>query len=720
MASVLLSSFGQVAGGPIGGILGNLAAAGADQLLRRRSRSLPDLRVQSSAYGDILPRVYGTTRVSGVLIWASPLARGGGGKGGGGGTDGFVVSLAVALSSRPIEGVGRIWADGREIRNSDGQFASPVTMRVHTGMLGQRPDPLIVAFEGAGATPAYQGLAYAVLEDFPVAAFGNRIPALSFEVTGDPEPVAEDWLADLLAPLPFRKEEEAGPPVAEGYCASGEMLRANAEALATFLGLDLERDGETWSLPRSRRLWAIPMDDLLDAARAGERMAGGLHETDYEGLPGRSEVGYLDPARDYLNGLQAFDTGRTGRTLALGLDVAATAAQARLLAARQLQRGRSDAERISLHVPWKWAQVAPGQLVQLLGRQEVWRVEERAFHPGGIELGCVRAAIQSQHEGLAAEAGRALLAAAQPVPETELMLFEPVVPMWPSRSDELIVVATGQTGWRGAELQWRAPGALDDAPLGRMTANVPHGRSAQPIDPGFPGVWDYCSELHLYAHAGENALQSRPPVAVLQGSNLILLGEELLQFRDVEPGPGGLFVLRGLLRGCLGTDALPHQAGERWTMMFPGNVARIPLVPDWIGGMIHLEAVGPGDRPSAAVEGTTIKGRGRFALAPCHVRIRRTPAGDLSVDWVARHREYFNWNAAVPGSAQPHVVELRSLVNPGLVFRSGSTADSMMTIACATIKEQLGEGAQTIEVVVEAEGSGPEAFRRSRPVHIQI
>jgi hypothetical protein len=39
------------------------------------------------------------------------------------------------------------------------------------------------AVYGVGKVPAYRGLAYVVIEDFPLAAFGNRIPNFSFEVT---------------------------------------------------------------------------------------------------------------------------------------------------------------------------------------------------------------------------------------------------------------------------------------------------------------------------------------------------------------------------------------------------------------------------------------------------------------------------------------------------------------------------------------------------------
>jgi hypothetical protein len=55
-------------------------------------------------------------------------------------------------------------------------------MRIYRGSASQLPDPLIEAKQGAGRAPAWRGLAYVVFERLPLDDFGNRIPALQFEV----------------------------------------------------------------------------------------------------------------------------------------------------------------------------------------------------------------------------------------------------------------------------------------------------------------------------------------------------------------------------------------------------------------------------------------------------------------------------------------------------------------------------------------------------------
>src|SRR5262249_4308599 len=91
-------------------------------------------------------------------------------------------------------GIGRVWADGRELD------LSGVVYRLYTGSDSQLPDSLIEAKEGAGNAPAYRGLAYIVFERLALAAFGNRIPQLSFEVHRAVDDLEEKVRAVCLVP----------------------------------------------------------------------------------------------------------------------------------------------------------------------------------------------------------------------------------------------------------------------------------------------------------------------------------------------------------------------------------------------------------------------------------------------------------------------------------------------------------------------------------------
>jgi hypothetical protein len=137
--------------------------------------------VQTSSYGTPIPRIFGTMRVAGSVIWSTDLietrSKSSGGKGQPTVTNySYSASFAVLLSARAIQGVGRIWADGKLLRGSAGDFKSQTDFRLHAGSEDQPVDPLIAAAEGAGLAPAHRGLAYAVFENFQLADYGNRMP----------------------------------------------------------------------------------------------------------------------------------------------------------------------------------------------------------------------------------------------------------------------------------------------------------------------------------------------------------------------------------------------------------------------------------------------------------------------------------------------------------------------------------------------------------------
>lgn len=207
MASILLSTAGSAIGGAIagpfgsflggrlgqvaGGVLGQGLFAGNMRLSDRSGPRLQDLSLQSSAYGKMIPIVYGTVRIAGNVIWAQPIKEvattttaSSGGRGKGGGkvsqnttTYSYYANLAIAICEGEITDVLRVWADAKQLD------LSQVVFRIYKGTETQTPDSFIQGIEGADNTPAYRGMAYVVMEDFPLADYGNRIPNFTFEVS---------------------------------------------------------------------------------------------------------------------------------------------------------------------------------------------------------------------------------------------------------------------------------------------------------------------------------------------------------------------------------------------------------------------------------------------------------------------------------------------------------------------------------------------------------
>src|SRR3954447_25116054 len=168
MATLVLSSVGTALGGPVGGAIGAFIGQSIDQqLLAPASRGprLGDLNVQTSNYGNQVPRIYGTMRVAGTVVWATDLKESeqtGSAKGQPDTVFSYSVSLAVALSSRRVTAIRRIWADGKLLRGESGDLRVACKLRIYDGSEDQLVDPFIGSSDGPGNTPAYRGLALAV------------------------------------------------------------------------------------------------------------------------------------------------------------------------------------------------------------------------------------------------------------------------------------------------------------------------------------------------------------------------------------------------------------------------------------------------------------------------------------------------------------------------------------------------------------------------------
>ena len=192
MATLVLQAAGAFLGGYFGatgaailGAAGSMAGHLLDRALinstlHYKGPRLKTMRPFTAEEGAPIPRIYGTLRTGGTLIWATRFeekrrSRRQGIKGGPKVTTfTYFANAAFGLCEGPIAGVRRIWADGREIDRTQ------VDIRIYNGGLDQTPDTLIEAKQGEA--PGYRGVAYVVIEHFALDDFGNRLPQFQFEV----------------------------------------------------------------------------------------------------------------------------------------------------------------------------------------------------------------------------------------------------------------------------------------------------------------------------------------------------------------------------------------------------------------------------------------------------------------------------------------------------------------------------------------------------------
>ena len=152
---------------------------------------LEQINIQYSSYGTVIPKIYGTVKLSGNIIWAKPISKqafttvqssSGRSKFSNQAQTNvteyhYYASFAVAICEGIINKINRIWIDNQEIP------INSIKYTLHNGSATQLPDSIIEAHEGIGKTPAYRGIAYIVIDNLHLNDYANRIPNFEFEVT---------------------------------------------------------------------------------------------------------------------------------------------------------------------------------------------------------------------------------------------------------------------------------------------------------------------------------------------------------------------------------------------------------------------------------------------------------------------------------------------------------------------------------------------------------
>lgn len=730
MATLVLTAAGTAIGGPLGGALGALIGRQIDGRLfapkARQGPRLGDLAVQLSSYGSQIPKLFGTMRVAGTVIWATDLkeerSKAGGGKGQPKTVNySYSANFAVALSGRPILSVRRIWADGKLLRGAAGDFKTTTGYRLHLGGEGQAVDPLIAAVEGAGQAPAYRGLAYAVFEDFQLADYGNRIPSLTFEVEADPAGTDAGAVAAALGRgLAGGGLEAAGTWTGlTGYAASGDSVRAAIAALAQLEPMSLVDGVEGLALGVDRGPGVLIARGETGAAAAG---AGGPSEwlrRSGDSVPAESSLAYYDPALDYQTGLQR--ASRPGAALVgdrCAVAAAIDSATARALAADRLDRLWAGRRSAKVNLGWSRLGLAAGRRVRIGGQPGLWKIDRWTLDRMVLTL-----ELSGVPGGGPAAPGPASPGRAVGQPDllhgpTSLVLLDlPAVgDDLPVRPRLLVAAAGSEPGWRRAELiasfdggaHWIASGATAPAAILGAALQVPEAAGAALVDE--------VGRIEVELLNDSMWLESRSDTALADGANLAALGDELVQFGIAEPLGGRRFRLSRLLRGRRGTEwaAGLHAPGEAFVLIEPESLAAVEAPLGSIGGEVRVIAQGLGD-PEGATALRTVTGESMRPPSPAHLSAERLADGGLALTWVRRSRSGWVW---LNGSEAPLGEESESyrLTLAGSGFERNVTLAAPAYLYSAAEQSADGLAGPLVVTVVQLGTSAP-SRPASRIIH---
>ena len=687
MATVVLTAVGSYLGGPIGAAIGGIIGNVLDREVLfkpsgREGARISDLQVQTSSYGTQMPRLFGTMRVAGTVIWATDLreirTKNGGGKGQPSVTSySYSASFAVALSARAIRSVKRIWADGNLLRGSAGDFKTQVgAFRVHGGGEDQAPDPLIASAQGMAVTPAHRGIAYVLFEDLLLADYGNRIPSLTFEVEADFGAVSLDA---MLAMLSDGRLRAPGADGVGGYAAAGADMGAAIDPLVEAHGLALRVDEAGLDLIGEGGTANLAIDPAWRCGRINGQLIDPVERSGAgaDAVPVSLSIRHHDPARDYQAGVQRVTRPGPGRSeRGIELPAVLSGDAARLLARQRLDGGWAGRSTMMLRCDWRALACVPGMIVALADAPGLWRVEEREWEAMAVRLRLRRLAGPGGTPPAGASSGAIVRQVDAPHGPTSLILADvPQLRDGVTGGPQLILAASGGAGWRSAALYALDAGGSAE-PIGRTAPRVVMGTADDALMAASALLMDGVNSLLVSLLAPDMELLSADAAGLAQGRNLCLVGRELVQFsRAVQIGPGR-FRLEGLYRGLRGTEwAMDvHEAGEPFLLIEADRLVD-PLMLAGMGGEIgaplQLLAIGIGDVTPATAE-LMISGEALIPPSPVHVTVRDDGAGGRVIGWTRRSRDGWLWTSGsdVPLAEDRERYEIRIQDVSGLLRRA--------------------------------------------------
>lgn len=702
MATLALSSIGTALGGPIGGAIGSLIGQGIDQQLfgpgPRHGPRLGDLSIQTSTYGSQIPRVYGTMRVAGTVIWATELKESSQVQGGAKGQPGVVIysysaSFAVALSSRGAREIRRIWADGKLLRGAAGDFKVKTGFRFYPGSEDQEIDPRIAEVEGIDRTPAYRGLAIAVFEDLELAEYGNRIPQPTFEIVADE---ADPSVSTILADATDGLIAAASPETVMGYAAHGRDRRSALAPLIEQFAVPLVDDGEQLATADESAIDGVPDDALGCGVGTEAQPMIERSQSPARTLPKSLTLSYYDPQRDYQAGqMRASAASSGGVEEAVELAAALTADRAKALAESRIAMRWAQRDTITLRLPPDRLELAPGNLLRLrdgtLCAVESATLEEMVVRVGLRPVwGSVAAS--------AADPGTHLPAPDIVVAPTSVALFDlPDLGIGREGAPALHAAACQPMGgWRPAPLEVTVGGgetrtitsARSEAVLGRALSVLADGQAA---------LLDLKNSMEVELHDAGHWLESRDDEALANGANLAVLGDELIQFGLAEPLGARRFRLSRLLRGRRGTEWAmgAHHAGEAFVLIDANAMQPVELALEALGAEIAVRPAGLADADAVPAR-RTVTGEALRPPSPVHLKAEIMAAG-VQVRWVRRSRAGWAWLDGMDSPLGESLERYRVRVTgsaDSLTIETG-TADVTLTAAQLSV---LGAGVATISV----------------------
>lgn len=585
-----------------------------------RADMIADFQINTASYGEVVPEILGTTRVSGNIIdyedftahehrTTTRTGKGGGSKH----TDisyTYTVAASIALCEGPIAGIGKVWRD-KEVYQYPNE---KIELTLFNGAIAQAPWPYMTSKHPDKALP-YSGLAYMA----GVVDLGDRgsLPQYNFEVygklrdTGDGVDVnPADYIEHVLQSVGADVQIE-GIENFRAYCKAADIListpptqkSAKAQQIINdiaeitnslvFWSTDrlkivplADKPIGTWT-PANQIQYDLTADDFI-AGTDGQLIL--YKRKDTSEAYNEATVEFINRANSYEKETVSFevvaDVQRNGLKPASKKTAHYLYTKARAqYYAEQLAMKRLYAKtQYTFRLDWAFCTLEVGDLVTLtdeacqLNKQIVviTAVNEAAdgqleFTAEGKPAGTYAPARYDVHEN-----ERPFIDYNQEAPSVnDVAIFQTVGDVG---GNQVFIGVNAPSGWGGCSV-WLSDNGENYSRIGSITQQARMGRTRL----AFNETANAC-EVTL----NQGVLKGGTHIDAERANTLCWVNGEALSYEGANMAPNNQFSLTGLVRGQYGTNAINHNAGERFIRVDEA-LFRYPYRKEDIGKTIYLK-----------------------------------------------------------------------------------------------------------------------------------
>lgn len=747
------STGGKLVGGAARGIVkaGRAVTRGISSLFTGPTQTivgprLDNFDIQQADEGDPIARCFGSAiRVNGTVIWAGSLEEAANSrkvrsKGGSVREIEFsnFISVAIGICEGPISSVKKVFADSKlfyDVADSGGGAQRYDALYFHTGELGQAPDPLIQAAQGANETPGFSGLAYMVVERLNLGDFGGRLPIFSFEIDAGASTVGQAVAVILedVGVTSDRYDVSGATKVLRGMLLNGpEQASSTIERLTDSHELRAkETDGVLeFFHAGSEDVRSVAPEDL--GARQGgssaERRLLEIRDVADEDLPREVNVQYYDGENEFNKG-----SIRARRALNVGVDreelnlpVVLTAREAREVAERRLWQAWNERQPARIELPPAYLDVEETDILEVSVEGTKYRLRVLAVTRGFNFLAEVEAVVQSTSVDETVDPPFLIIVnpPADPADPFFQTLYSPptlvahVLDLPALRPQEVRLVGFiyGHTTsnvadeFLGVDYFERFGTTVDFTFLFRDNDLSIIGFAVDALEaPQNPHHWDEANEVTVELfRSGQELSSAQDKLSVLQGLNWALLGDEIIGFRQASLVGERRWRLSGLIRGQRDTfdHCDSHSPGERFVLL--SSVTYQELAMSDVGAAREMKVVPEGEDVDNVSEfAFTPQGESLRPFRPTHVTGSRDGGGDLTIAWIPRTREFYRPLSVVPFPPlemeerfEVDVLDGSSVVRTLVAVAASAGAIASVVYTAAQQTADFGSPQSSVDVVV--------------------